>query len=74
VLDQYLSVVERRCHRYEVNSKFHKILQKNGLVFSGIHILTDLNRLNTDYSNFMTKEDRNKVQTVGFKSETIRMS
>jgi CTP synthase len=35
VLDPYLSVVERHRHRYEVNPKFHKILQKNGLVFSG---------------------------------------
>jgi CTP synthase len=38
-LDPYLSVVERHRHRYEVNPKFHKILQKNGLIFSGIHSL-----------------------------------
>jgi CTP synthase len=38
--NQCLSVVERHRHRYEVNPKFHKILQKNGLVFSGIHVLT----------------------------------
>ena len=30
-----LSVIERHRHRYEVNPKFHKILKKNGLVFSG---------------------------------------
>jgi CTP synthase len=29
-------VSERHRHRYEVNPKFHEILQKNGLVFSGI--------------------------------------
>ncbi|MGC8812233.1 MAG: CTP synthase [Candidatus Aenigmatarchaeota archaeon] len=29
-------VSERHRHRYEVNPKFHKILQKNGLVFSGV--------------------------------------
>jgi CTP synthase len=34
-LNQRLSVVERHRHRYEVNPKFHKILQKNGLIFSG---------------------------------------
>ena len=28
-------VFERHRHRYEVNPKFHKILQKNGLLFSG---------------------------------------
>jgi CTP synthase len=28
-------IFERHRHRYEVNPKFHKILQKNGLVFSG---------------------------------------
>lgn len=28
-------VSERHRHRFEVNPKFHKILQKNGLVFSG---------------------------------------
>jgi CTP synthase len=28
-------ILERHRHRYEVNPKFHKILQKNGLVFSG---------------------------------------
>jgi CTP synthase len=39
VLNQRLSVVERHRHCYEVNPKFHKILQKNGLVFSGIHSL-----------------------------------
>jgi CTP synthase len=36
-----LSVVERHRHRYEVNPKFHKILQKNGLIFSGIHSLRE---------------------------------
>jgi CTP synthase len=29
-------ISERHRHRYEVNPKFHKILQENGLVFSGI--------------------------------------
>jgi CTP synthase len=28
-------IFERHRHRYEINPKFHKILQKNGLVFSG---------------------------------------
>jgi len=28
-------VLERHRHRYEVNPKFHKILQKNGFLFSG---------------------------------------
>jgi len=28
-------IFERHRHRYEVNPKFHKILQKNGLIFSG---------------------------------------
>ncbi|GIW66526.1 MAG: CTP synthetase [Candidatus Parcubacteria bacterium] len=28
-------VIERHRHRYEVNPKYHKILQKNGFVFSG---------------------------------------
>jgi CTP synthase len=32
-------ILERHRHRYEVNPKFHKILQKNGLIFSGIHSL-----------------------------------
>ena len=32
-------IFERHRHRYEVNPKFHKILQKKGLVFSGIHSL-----------------------------------
>jgi CTP synthase len=32
---RFLSVVERHRHRYEVNPKFHQILQKNGLIFSG---------------------------------------
>jgi CTP synthase len=36
-----LIVVERHRHRYEVNPKFHKILQKNGLVFSGIHSMRE---------------------------------
>ncbi|GIW67506.1 MAG: CTP synthetase [Candidatus Parcubacteria bacterium] len=30
-----LKVVERHRHRYEVNPKYHKILQKKGFVFSG---------------------------------------
>jgi len=29
-------IFERHRHRYEVNPKFHKILQKGGLIFSGI--------------------------------------
>ncbi|MFH7861097.1 MAG: CTP synthase (glutamine hydrolyzing), partial [Candidatus Aenigmatarchaeota archaeon] len=29
-------ISERHRHRYEVNPKFHEILQKNGLVFSGV--------------------------------------
>jgi len=29
------SIFERHRHRYEVNPKFHKILQRNGLIFSG---------------------------------------
>jgi len=29
-------VFERHRHRYEVNPTFHKILQKNGIIFSGI--------------------------------------
>ncbi|MEM5834726.1 MAG: CTP synthase (glutamine hydrolyzing) [Candidatus Aenigmatarchaeota archaeon] len=29
-------ITERHRHRYEVNPKFHEILQKNGLVFSGL--------------------------------------
>jgi CTP synthase len=28
-------ILERHRHRYEVNPKFHKILKKNGLIFSG---------------------------------------
>jgi CTP synthase len=28
-------VLERHRHRYEVNPKYHKILQKNGIIFSG---------------------------------------
>ena len=28
-------ILERHRHRYEVNPKFHKILQENGLIFSG---------------------------------------
>jgi len=28
-------VLERHRHRYEVNPKYHKVLQKNGLIFSG---------------------------------------
>ncbi len=28
-------VMERHRHRYEINPKFHKILQRNGLIFSG---------------------------------------
>jgi len=31
-----LSVSERHRHRYEVNIKYHEILQKNGLIISGI--------------------------------------
>jgi CTP synthase len=34
-------ILERHRHRYEVNPKFHKILQKNGLVFSGIHSMRE---------------------------------
>ena len=30
------SIFERHRHRYEVNPKYHQILQKNGLIFSGI--------------------------------------
>ena len=33
---QKTKVLERHRHRYEINPKFHKILQKNGFVFSGI--------------------------------------
>ncbi len=29
-------ISERHRHRYEVNPKFHKILQENGLIFSGV--------------------------------------
>jgi len=29
-------VFERHRHRYEVNPKFHRILEKNGLIFSGV--------------------------------------
>jgi CTP synthase len=67
-------ILERHCHRYEVNPKFHKILQKNGLVFSGIHSLADLNRVSTDYSDFMAKEYKRKVRTVSVRSEPVRMS
>jgi CTP synthase len=80
-------ILERHRHRYEVNPKFHEILQKDGLVFSGIHILTDLNGLNTDYSDirttldytqtntdFMTRENKRKVRNVRVKSEKVRMS
>jgi len=31
-----LEIVERHRHRYEVNPKFHNILEDNGLIFSGI--------------------------------------
>jgi len=50
-------ILERHRHRYEVNPKFHKILQKNGLVFSGIHRLTlpqmnaGTTQINADKSN-----------------------
>lgn len=29
-------IIERHRHRYEVNPKFHKILQKHGFIFSGL--------------------------------------
>jgi len=31
-----LTINERHRHRYEVNPKYHEILKKNGLVFSGM--------------------------------------
>ncbi|BCX15645.1 MAG: CTP synthetase [Candidatus Parcubacteria bacterium] len=31
----FISVLERHRHRYEINPKYHKILQKYGFVFSG---------------------------------------
>ena len=31
-----LKIAERHRHRYEVNPRFHKILQAKGLVFSGL--------------------------------------
>ncbi|MGC8981742.1 MAG: CTP synthase [Minisyncoccia bacterium] len=42
-----LIVLERHRHRYEVNPKFYKILQKNGLIFSGITRI-DTNNKATD--------------------------
>ena len=36
------SIKERHRHRYEVNNKFKKLLQQNGLVFSGINPETSL--------------------------------
>jgi len=59
VLDPYLSVVERHRHRYEVNPKFHKILEENGLIFSGIHRLT----LFTDLNGFKTIHGFNGFRT-----------
>lgn len=35
-------VVERHRHRYEVNNEYREILQKKGMVFSGINIERDL--------------------------------
>jgi len=35
-------VFERHRHRYEVNPKYHKILNENGLVFSGFYKFKDL--------------------------------
>lgn len=32
---QSIKISERHRHRYEVNPKFHQILEKNGLIFSG---------------------------------------
>ncbi len=34
-------VFERHRHRYEVNPAFHEILQENGLIFSGYHLLEE---------------------------------
>ena len=34
-------VEERHRHRYEVNPKYHKILQQHGLKFSGLHLRSD---------------------------------
>ncbi|MEO0119615.1 MAG: CTP synthase [candidate division WOR-3 bacterium] len=34
---EQITLNERHRHRYEVNKKYYKILQKNGLIFSGYH-------------------------------------
>ncbi|MCD6434298.1 MAG: CTP synthase [Candidatus Diapherotrites archaeon] len=34
-------IIERHRHRYEVNPKYHKILQQHGLKFSGLHLRSD---------------------------------
>lgn len=36
------SVAERHRHRYEINNKYRKILEKHGMVFSGIYPKKDL--------------------------------
>ncbi len=39
------AVIERHRHRYEVNPKFVKILEENGMVFAGKHIRKDKQEL-----------------------------
>ncbi len=39
------TIIERHRHRYEVNPKYIDILQKNGLIFSGYHILKNNEQL-----------------------------
>ncbi len=52
---QKTKVLERHRHRYEVNPKFHKILQKNGFVFSGFSekgLLVEIGELPKDKHPF----------------------
>ncbi len=37
-----VNIDERHRHRYEVNNEFREVLEKNGLVFSGIYLKKDL--------------------------------
>lgn len=37
-----VNIDERHRHRYEVNNEFREVLEKNGLIFSGIYLKKDL--------------------------------
>ncbi len=48
-------IVERHRHRYEVNPEYHKILQKRGMIFSGISeegLLVEIAELSQDIHPF----------------------